>query len=273
MGGFLLCLAVCFILRYACGSRNENGKGKGIGENIAWIDLPEEFAKVARKEEQPTDKVTTHSYQMMYGLFLVPLLHSNHRKSRGSKPFKMLEIGLGCNMKYGPGKSVALWKKLLESEDSLWEAEVDEACVNSFKDTETFSGVNVLTGNQSDQNVLTRWIKESNADQEKEPFEVIIDDGAHENREIYDSFNGLFDAALAPGGLYFIEDMHVGRLDDWKDNTGEGVIMIEVIKDWQEQLVTAEHANASNFKHKILSSIAWIACFPHACVIAKKKVL
>ena len=53
-----------------------------------------------------TDKVTVHTYQQMYGKFLLsPYYHQ-------FPTMKMLEIGLGCDMKYGPGASVALYKKL-----------------------------------------------------------------------------------------------------------------------------------------------------------------
>ena len=60
-----------------------------------------------------TDKVTGaadplgHEYHIMYGLFLIPVLKNAGRAT------KMLEIGLGCAMNYGPGASALLWRKLL----------------------------------------------------------------------------------------------------------------------------------------------------------------
>ena len=45
----------------------------------------------------------------------------------------MLEIGLGCDMSYGPGASYHLWKTILSEHDELWEAEVDERCIEKFK--------------------------------------------------------------------------------------------------------------------------------------------
>lgn len=43
-----------------------------------------------------TDKVTTHSYDMLYQKYLQPIRH---------RPLKLLEIGLGCDMGYSPGAS------------------------------------------------------------------------------------------------------------------------------------------------------------------------
>lgn len=128
----------------------------------------------------------------------------------------MLEIGLGCDMKYGPGASVKLWKQILKISDEIWEAEVDKDCAEKFK--KTLEDVKIVSGDQADEATLRRWVVETNAN--NEGFDVIIDDGGHENHQIYASFNVLFHEALAPGGLYFIEDLHVNRLVAWKDATG-----------------------------------------------------
>ena len=65
---------------------------------------------------------------------------------------KMLEIGLGCNMNYRPGASVALHKKLFP-QAKLWEAEYDAACVEKHRN-DTLKGINLLTGDQGNDNVL-----------------------------------------------------------------------------------------------------------------------
>ena len=87
---------------------------------------------VACRHRMPTDKVTYpqmaggHQYHIMYGLFLVPLVH----RVGHSRPAKMLEIGLGCGMNYGAGASALLWRELFsQTELELWEAEVDKVCV------------------------------------------------------------------------------------------------------------------------------------------------
>ena len=58
-----------------------------------------QFYDLAKGLEPTSDKVTAHSYETMYGTFVYPLKFAAH-------PPRILEIGLGCNMDYGPGASV-----------------------------------------------------------------------------------------------------------------------------------------------------------------------
>jgi len=43
----------------------------------------------------------------------------------------MLEIGLGCDMSYGPGKSYYTWREFLPNVD-LYYIEYDKACVQKW---------------------------------------------------------------------------------------------------------------------------------------------
>ncbi len=79
---------------------------------------------------------------------------------------------LGCDMKYGPGASVAIWKDILLPTDELWEAEFDRACVEKAQKNKQLEGVNVLVGDQGDPEVLASWLQKSGNN-----FDVIIDDG------------------------------------------------------------------------------------------------
>lgn len=60
------------------------------------------FLEFANKQPVVTDKVKPHKYQQMYGLFILPLLH---QAKRTNSTIKLLEIGLGCDMTYGPGNN------------------------------------------------------------------------------------------------------------------------------------------------------------------------
>ena len=68
------------------------------------------FKDVALSFKPVTDKIgygkrDRHRYHNMYGQFLLPF-------SAHTPTMKFLEIGLGCNMEYGAGASVKIWKRL-----------------------------------------------------------------------------------------------------------------------------------------------------------------
>ena len=163
-------------------------------ERITRGEEIQNFLIHAKKNFPVTDKVTSHSYHLMYGNLLSRLAYV---------PIKMLEIGLGCNMQYGAGASVNLWKSYLHKDSSIWMAEVDAACVEKQRTHASMKGINVLVGDQSDEDTLHGWIKQAGTD-----FDVIVDDGGHTNLMIKKSFDLLW-PTVKPGGRYVIEDLQV----------------------------------------------------------------
>lgn len=70
-----------------------------------------EFQRLGLKHD--TDKVQRHNYQTIYGkLFELPPGRNRTRK--------MLEIGLGCNMDYGPGHSARVWREYMPNAEVGW---------------------------------------------------------------------------------------------------------------------------------------------------------
>ena len=112
------------------------------------------FLSAAFDEEPETDKVKWgHHYDIMYSQFLLPYY--------ASKPnMKFLEIGLGCDMFYGPGASVKVWQKLFPQAD-MWEAEFDGACVKKSEAEGKMKGIKTLTGDQMNIPTLDRWIEQT----------------------------------------------------------------------------------------------------------------
>jgi len=197
-----------------------------------------EVKDVACRQRVPTDKVTYpqmaggHQYHIMYGMFLLPMIHRV-----GHRPAKMLEIGLGCGMKYGAGASALLWRKLFsQTELELWEAEVDKDCVEKHRAALQSQGINVIVGNQADEHTLATWVNATGGS-----FDAVIDDGSHKNLEIMRSFDALW-PHVRPGGLYFMEDLQVGRYARdgggyrYDDSLGNSVVS-DVIQSWTEQLL------------------------------------
>jgi len=210
------------------------------------------YREAALSLKPVTDKVTSHTYEIMYGKILLPYYFLNPR-------MKMLEIGLGCDMGYGPGASVALFQKLFRDAE-LWEAEYDAACVEKHKGSGKLDGIKTLVGDQGNDIILDGWIEKSGGN-----FDVVIDDGGHQNCQIWHSFQKLW-PTIKPGGLYFIEDMQVAKKKGYRlANTAtcdENLIFPEKLK---------EHFDNLMYDTSRKSDIEFMFCQSEACVLGKKR--
>ncbi len=243
------------------------------------------FMRAAFSGEPITDKVTNHTYDQMYGMFLMPLRGS-------SAPMKMLEIGLGCDMWYGPGASVRLWRTLFPRAE-IWEAELDAQCVKHHAATLRSMRVNALIGSQGDPETLRLWSELVGTD-----IDIVIDDGSHRSEHVLSTFD-TFWPLLRPGGHYFIEDIHVSRsvhfakpYDSWYGSATRLVagllgfltserIVADAIHAWIEQLLVGERddhtwhsaaharARANANMYPMPDDIAFIFCQREACVLTK----
>jgi len=206
------------------------------------------FADTAMKLPRITDKVTLHSYYIMYGMHLMPLMQAKESA-------KLFEIGLGCDMGYGSGASVALWKTLFPHVD-LWEAEYNTTCVSRARAKGRLDGMNVVTGDQGDPETLQRWVEETGG-----RFDVVVDDGGHQNKQVRASFEELW-PHVEPGGLYFLEDLHVGRFNIYDDG---GVVISDMVQAWVEQLLTQDVGGDLSLPE----GVQFIFCQAEACVLMK----
>jgi len=213
----------------------------------------DELWKKVTQSKPLSDKFSDHHYQTMYSL----MLQQWHGSEVGPK---FLEIGLGCDMTYGPGASVAAWQTLLPNVD-LWEAEYNEACVEQSIKTGNFpESVKAVTGDQGNPDVVASWAEKSGGN-----FDIVVDDGGHKNTQIKTSFDVLW-PHVKKGGLYFIEDLQVGRNKAYDDTKG-GAVMSDLIQSWVDQLLIANDP----VKHPLPEHVDYILCQREACVIAKSK--
>ena len=210
------------------------------------------FRATAMSQSPTTDKVTTHTYEIMYGTNLLPYYYLHPE-------MKMLEIGLGCNMKYGPGASVNLWK-LLFPEADLWEAEFDRHCVKKSKAKGELEGLNILVGDQGDPKVLDEWIQQSGGE-----FDVIIDDGGHIQCQIWTSFEKLW-PTVKPGGVYFIKDLQVAKSRNYIKSSptcdGSNLIVPNKLKESLDRLMYYKPRKGD---------VEFLFCQPEACVLKKRE--
>jgi hypothetical protein len=210
-----------------------------------------------------TDKISIHHYESLYGIHV--------GKFRQMK-INFLEIGIGCGMPYGAGKSIPLWKEFMP-EANIYELEFDANCAKPFRSQVK----QMFTGDQSDLNLLRK------IGQEVGFFNVIVDDGGHSRKQQVNSLIGLW-PFLSSEGVYIIEDMYHSFVDhkNYNDNNESSIdliiellillndpLEIDYISSLNAQVVKP---NISIRAHavEISKSLLSINCFKRACVLHKK---
>lgn len=257
--GFLSSMAMTSnINAYANANANANAYSIINQHQAQGLTDEEIFYQTANSLEPITDKVRSHTYHVMYGQFLLPFY-------RRKPNMRFFEIGLGCDMGYGPGASVALWKQLIPQAE-LWEGEYNAECVRKARDAGQLEGIHTVTGDQGDVNVLDRWIEETGGGE----FDVVIDDGGHDNCHIWTTFQKFW-PLLKPGGLYFIEDMLVGRYPQYQEAESplcsKGLIVTDQLQGLIELMTTY---TPGKDRDTPIGDVKMISCQLDACVLVKK---
>ncbi|WP_425093841.1 hypothetical protein [Tropicimonas sp. S265A] len=132
-----------------------------------------------------TDKFGLHDYTPNYHALL---------KDERMAPLRVLEIGIGgFTDPNSGGESLAMWRDYLPNASILG--------IDIEPKTRDFGPrVTLAQGSQVDTVFLQRMIDEHG------PFDLIIDDGSHQNAHVVESFEFLF-PGLAAGGVYIVEDV------------------------------------------------------------------
>ena len=161
---------------------------------------------------------------------------------------------MGCVTPWGRASSAQLWYQLIKDDGEIWAAEYSKSCVDDVIARNVVPRLKTMVGDQADPAVVNSWLEKSGGN-----FDVIIDDGGHTNLQIITTFNILWYKALAPNGLYFIEDIHVGRMYP-------GTPIVDIIKSWIGQLVGVDTLSPV---HPLPPRVKWIFCQADACVLMK----
>jgi len=226
-------------------------------DGTAAVDTDKLASFYAIAKEAGTDKVTTHSYQNMYDKYLPELRR---------KKIKMLEIGLGCDMNYGPGKSLKVWQKYFETYGAeLHFIEVDAVCAAKWQSS--YPNIKFWAGSQKDVAFLdTVKAGTGGANQ----FDLIIDDGGHTMSQQKISMINLW-SSVKPGGYYVIEDLQTSFLSGYIDEYPTAI-------QWIKEFIDCFYVNAGDRPATnctlpfVTKEVLSYECFYEACVFHKKPV-
>ena len=224
----------------------------------------DELRAAAYQFKPVTDKfaggMNGHSYQHMYGALLMPM-----RNISRPGPTKMLEVGLGCGMVYGPGASVSLWRHLFPHTER-WEAEYNAACVNAALSKGLLGDIHVLVGDSANRTEVHGWVAQSGGG-----FDVVIDDSGHSNKMVMTDLDELW-PALLPGGVYFAEDLHVAHSARY-DDTGGKDVSTDFMRHLAEGLLITDapsRSQASVDAGSRTPGASFVLCQEMACAIGKQ---
>lgn len=211
----------------------------------------EELKQIFKK--YGTDKFF-HKYYNFYGKFLGPIRNEQ---------LEVLEIGLGCGMIYGPGKSLLAWKEYLPN-SKISILEKNQTCALSFKNQTK----NLFIGSQSDPDILKKTEIGS-------PYDIIIDDGGHSRSQQTKSLIGLF-PLLKKGGIYVIEDFYFSFIKESNDSNRSAfdiltklILLFNPVPKFLNKIDQFKYDFDSDLTY-LYENVEYIVCFWHACALFKK---
>jgi 23S rRNA U2552 (ribose-2'-O)-methylase RlmE/FtsJ len=137
------------------------------------------------------------------------------------QPLRLLEIGVQN------GGSLQIWHNYLPEGSRIYGLDIDERC----RRLDFPPQVKVLIGDAGDPATLNELLGD-------EVFDIIIDDGSHQSRDVVAAVEALL-PRLAAGGKYFIEDLHTSYWSSYGGGFRKAGTAIEHVK----KLVDALHTD------------------------------
>lgn len=141
-------------------------------------------------KEKNSTECRGHNYIELYEKYFAPYLY---------KPISLMEIGIA------EGYSLELWGDVFVHADLILGLDYNHDYLRR-----TFSNPKIKTDflDQGDIRSL------SNIETKYDKFDIIIDDGSHQNKHIIDSFQ-MFFPMLKTGGIYVVEDIYQSYHPDY----------------------------------------------------------
>jgi hypothetical protein len=227
-----------------------------------------------------TDKVTSHNYYILYQIYLAPL--------RCRSDLRFLEIGLGCGMFTGEGRSLTLWMDYFPHAAVIVEVEYNGECMGKFAQrwqnepapwakttptswAEALKRVRFEQGDQTSMESMNR-IGDAHG-----PFDVVIDDGGHTMKQQIMSIALLW-KYVKPGGVLIVEDLKTNfLLREYPQYSDFPITSWAYISQLQEALTDprrAEGLDPAKFVafDQVIKSLHSVHCSPEACALLKKPV-
>ncbi len=145
-------------------------------------------------------------------------IYEHHFARFRDRPIRMLEIGV-----FGGG-SLKMWQDYFHPESTLVGIDINRAC-------KAYEGgnINIAIGSQDDEAFLRKLVRKFG------PFDIILDDGSHQNRHILTSFEVLY-PELCATGVYLIEDTHSSYLENFDGGLRREGTAVEAFKTKIDEL-------------------------------------
>ena len=153
-------------------------------------------------------------------------IYDSHLSYRQDDEMKILEIGVFN------GGSLYMWKNYFQN-SSIIGLDIDPF---TKRWEESDKNIKIYIGDQCDTNFLKKVCEEEG------PFDLIIDDGGHENNQIITSFEFLFEH-LKIGGTYVIEDTFASYWPEYscdRNRGTDGEYLNPILKSFDEQNTSME---------------------------------
>lgn len=207
--------------------------------------------------ETGTDKIDTadtnrkHNYHLRYPQYL---------EQYRDKPCKLFEIGVAR------GKSIKMWEKYLP------QAEITGLDIRDLSKQAESERSKIYIGDQRNERLLIK------INENRGPFDVIIDDGGHYCKPQQISFNILF-PLLKDDGVYVIEDMETSYFRRFRSDYGNPISTIEMLKHAID-VMNSDHIHPdkkdeflSKFPDYPLDMVDGIHIYKEIAFIFKKPIL